>query len=147
MNFILQLGGEKGGNFQDYVEKKYGGTRYQPKLLMSLDKIQGMPDFLERVTLHRYFSYCSVLCLILTREVVSASFRSILLPRGITRWWRRKNKCRNCPSHVCVLFYDQFFAFSHLVVSGVPKPLKGKIKGGAIRNAKNHTRYSLVSRV
>lgn len=96
-------GGEKGGNFQDYVEKKYGGTRYQPKLLMSLDKIQG--------------GIC----------VVSKHFAA-------ERHYEMVAK------------KEQVQELSLALVSGVPKPLKGKIKGGAIRNAKNHTRYSLVSR-
>lgn len=35
------VGDAAGTNFFDYVVQKYGGIRYKPKILISLDKIQG----------------------------------------------------------------------------------------------------------
>jgi len=34
-------GGETGTNFSDFVNKKYGSDRYEPRILLSMDKIQG----------------------------------------------------------------------------------------------------------
>jgi tRNA pseudouridine32 synthase/23S rRNA pseudouridine746 synthase len=102
-NGMANTGDVAGSNFFDYVVQKYGGIRYKPKILISLDKIQGgLSVIAKHFAAERHFDT------IIKKELIL---------------------------HASVA-----------IVSGPLRNANGKVKGGAIRNAKNTTRYSLIAR-
>jgi len=100
---MANTGDVAGTNFFDYAVQKYGGARYKPKILLSLDKIQGgLSVIAKHFAAERHFDT------IIKKELIL---------------------------HASVA-----------IVSGPLRYPNGKVKGGAIRNAKNTTRFSLVAR-
>jgi len=100
---MANTGDVAGSNFFDFVVQKYGGIRYKPKILISLDRIQGgISVIAKHFAAERHFDT------IIKKELIL---------------------------HASVA-----------IVSGPMRYPNGKVKGGAIRNAKNTTRFSLVAR-
>jgi tRNA pseudouridine32 synthase/23S rRNA pseudouridine746 synthase len=100
---MANTGDVAGSNFFDYVVQKYGGVRYKPKILLSLDRIQGgISVIAKHFAAERHFDT------IIKKELIL---------------------------HASVA-----------IVSGTLRYPNGKVKGGAIRNATNSTRFSLVAR-
>jgi tRNA pseudouridine32 synthase/23S rRNA pseudouridine746 synthase len=100
---MANTGDVAGSNFYDYLVQKYGGIRYKPKILLSLDRIQGgISVIAKHFAAERHFDT------IIKKELIL---------------------------HASVA-----------IVSGDIRYPSGKVKGGAIRNATNSTRFSLVAR-